>query len=155
MNKTVPLLLIMLFCGFSLTGCSQTETTVCKVNPEKSNVNTNLTISLTSQDGVVQKVTQEEKIELKDYNMTKKQFNEVVKELKETYKNYKGLTYKSEVTDKEAVQTIEIDCNEADEETMILVGISVDTSKVKEGEKVSISLSESVQNLEDYGLECK
>ena len=155
MRKTVPVLLIMLFCGISLTGCSQSKTTVCKVDPEKSNVNTNLSISLTSQDGVVKKVTQEEKIKLKDYNMTKKQFNEVVKELKETYKNYKGLTYKSEVTDKEAVQTIEIDCNEADEETMILVGISVDTSKVKDGEKISISLAESVQNLEDYGLECK
>lgn len=154
MKKYIPVML-MLLCGFSLSGCSTTKTTVCTVDPEKSNVNTNLSITLTSQDGVVQKVTQEETVKLKDYDMTKEQFKEVVKELKETYKKYKGLTYKSEVTDKEAVQTIEIDCDEANEETMILVGISVDTSEVKEGDKISISLEESVQNLEDYGLECK
>lgn len=153
-NKAISLMM-MILCGLTLTGCTNTQTTVCKVDPEKSNVNTDMSITLTSQDGIVQKVTEEEIIKLKDYNMTKKQFKKVAKELETTYKKYKGLTYTSEITGKQAIQTIEINCDEADEETLILVGLSVDTTNVKKGEKIIISLKDSIKNMEDYGLTCQ
>lgn len=144
----VAVIVFVLFCF--TTPFNKTEKTVCAPK-EKSSLA--LTITMESKDGKVIKLSQKETTDLKQYNMTAKEFKTAAKEIKKGTKTYDGLSYTYEVKDGVGIETLTLNTDEASTDTYTLLGLT--TKNGKDGKAVKVSTDKAIKSMESYGLECK
>lgn len=153
------LLAVLPICMLMLSGCSSQKTTVCTVPDSSTDIgSTTLEVIFTSKNDNVKTVKHLSTTPLGDeIEISQKEFKEAAKELKKNYKNFKGLKYNYEYDKKtkEIVETIEVDCSKADQDTFTLVGLSIDEKDIKANKSIEINLKESVKSMESFGLKCK